>query len=274
MKVLGALCGLALTLSGCQSEAPKDAPVLFDGATVVGAKAQRDHGLRLTRVLGCAGCHAANLQGQKWDDDPKGYGVMWASNLTRAIPLMTDRQLEDLLRKGVHPARDKLWSMPSELFQHLSVPDMAALIAHLRSVPPAGALSPPPAPGPKARAEIARGAYKSAAVLVQEYRDVLPVDAGPDLALGRYITSLTCAECHGMQLEGGTSEEGTIPNLIVASAYSPAEFDHFITTGETPGNRKIHELMVSVAKSRFSHLTAHERRALYAYLHARAELPQ
>ncbi len=275
-KTAGVLIGLVVTLalSGCNETADREAPISFDGIAAAGAQAQRDHGLRLTQVLGCRGCHGPGLEGQKWDDDPKGYGVMWASNLTRAIPLMTDRQLEDLLRRGVHPTRSKLWAMPSEMFQHLSAPDMAALIAHLRAVPPAGTLSPSPVLGDKARTEIAKGAYKPSAVLVQENRDELPADAGPQFALGRYITSLTCAECHGMRLEGGTNEEGTIPDLIVASAYSPAEFGHFITTGVTPGNRKIDKLMVKVAQSRFSHLTPHERQALYGYLQARAQLPQ
>lgn len=266
----------ALVLNGCKAKESKDAPTptSFDGAQVTDTREILEHGNRLTYVLGCRGCHAPDLRGDKWDDDPRQYGVMWASNLTRAVPRMTDAQLENLLRLGKHPARKNLWVMPSEIFQHLSASDMAALIAHLRSIPATGALSPPPLPGPKARDEIAKGAYKPAETLVRENREVLPADAGSKFALGRYIASLTCAECHGMQLKGATSEEGSTPNLIVASAYSAAEFDHFITTGETLGNRKINELMVQVARSRFSHLTTHERVALYEYLRARAELPQ
>jgi cytochrome c553 len=179
-----------------------------------------------------------------------------------------------LLRRGIHPNRRDLWIMPSQMFQRLSPTDMAALIAHLRKVPPSGDTSPPPMLGPKALAEIAAGRYKPAAQMVRDFRNVLPVDAGRQFAQGRYIASATCVECHGMQLEGAVSEDGATPDLIVAAAYSLEQFDHFITTGEAPGNRKVHELMVSVARSRFSYLTQHERQALYAYLHARAELPQ
>jgi len=232
------------------------------------------HGERLTFVLGCQGCHGKGMIGSKWDDDPAGYGVMWASNLTRAVPLMSDSQLENLLRRGAHPTRGDLWVMPSELFQHLSTTDMAALIAYLRTLPATGPLSPPPAPGPKARAEIASGAYKPAAAMVTELREVLPIDAGSAHAQGGYIASVTCAECHGPKLEGHTSEEGNTPDLIVVGAYTSAEFDRFITTGATPGNRKIHPLMVRVAQSRFSRLTPVERKAVYDYLHARAMLPQ
>lgn len=265
---LGIATFSALALAGCQGD--KAGPS-FENATPGNVLA---HGERLTFVLGCQGCHGQGMTGRKWDDDPAGYGEMWASNLTLAVPLMTDAQLETLLRRGVHPTRKDLWVMPSQMFQHLSASDMAALIAYLRTLPPTGNLSPPPVPGPKARSEVAAGAYKPAATLVTDLRDVLPVDAGPQYAQGRYITSVTCVECHGPKLEGSPDPEGNIPNLIVVGGYSPAEFDHFITTGLTPGNRKIHSLMVEVAKGRFARFTPAERKAVYAYLQARAKLPQ
>lgn len=271
-RVWSALLAL-LALGACNPEksAQPNRDVSFENQTPGNFLA---HGERLTFVLGCQGCHGKGMTGNKWDDDPAGYGIMWASNLTQAIPSMNDQQLEALLRRGVHPVRGDLWVMPSQMFQHLSAPDMKALITYLRTLPTAGTLSPPPAPGPKARAEIAAGRYKPAAAMVIELRDVLPVDAGSQVSRGRYITSVTCVECHGPKLEGGAGEEGTIPDLIVAGTYTPGEFERFITTGVTPGNRKIHPLMVQVAKSRFSHLAPNERQALYGYLHARAILPK
>ena len=262
---------IALAACSADKAVPGDGEVSFENTTPGNVVA---HGERLTFVLGCQGCHGKGMIGNKWDDDPAGYGVMWASNLTRSVPLMSDSQLENLLRRGMHPSRGDLWVMPSELFQHLSVTDMTALIAYLRTLPATGSLSPPPAPGPKAQAEITSGAYKPAAAMVTELYDVLPITAGPAYAQGRYISSVTCAECHGPKLEGQTSEEGNTPDLIVAGTYTSSEFDHFITTGVTPGNRKIRPLMVQVAQSRFSKLTEVERKAVYDYLHARAMLPQ
>ena len=200
---------------------------------------------------------------------------MWSPNLTRSIPEMSDAQLEKLLREGVHPTRKELWVMPSHLFQHLSKIDMASLILHLRSLPVVGEKSPPPVLGPKAMAEIANGSVKPEAALVSENRSVMPFDAGKRFAQGRYIASLTCAECHGVKLKGNNvPAEFPIPDLAVASAMSAKEFDHFITTGELPDGRKINELMVGVAKSRFSKLTKDERRNLYDYLVARATQAQ
>lgn len=268
---------LALMLTACgsprQSEAPASVPaaVTFEGAEATDAAARLAHGERMTKVLGCAGCHGDGLAGLIWDDDPKGYGTSWASNLTQAIPQLTDAQLEALLRAGIHPERENLWGMPSELFQHLSGPDMAALILYLRTLKPEGEASPPPILGPRAKKEIATGEVKPAATLVRELRDVLPVDLGPNHALGRYTTQVTCAECHGPKLEGMPNGN---PDLIVAGAYSRGEFELLITEGIAKDNRKLKPLMVGVSKGRFSQLTPRERDALYAYLKARADRPQ
>lgn len=225
----------------------------------------------MTWVLGCRGCHGKDLKGQLWDDDPKEYGIMWASNLTRAIPTMSDAQLRDVLKKGVHPRRSELWVMPSELFQHLSERDLDALIAYLRTIPSAGEISPDPKPGPRALKEIASGEVKPAATLVAELRTVGPVDLGPQHALGRYITQVACAECHGTKLEGLPKDT---PDLIVVGGYSREQFERLITTGVPVGSRKLKELMQDVAKNRYSRLTRGERGALYAYLMARADQPQ
>jgi mono/diheme cytochrome c family protein len=272
------LSGLLL-LAGCDGSTDDEsatvetrpAAITFDGANYKTDPAKLAHGERLTYVLGCRGCHGKQLEGQKWDDDPKEYGVMWASNLTRAVPTMSDAQLAALLTTGVHPKRADLWVMPSELFQHLSKADLDALIAFLRTVPPAGELSPDPVPGPVALRQIESGEIKNAAAMVRDLKSVGPVDLGKDRGLGRYITRVTCAECHGPELMG---RAGDTPDLITAGAYSRADFEKLVTQGVPTGNRKLHELMQSVAKSRFSHLTSHERDALYAYLKARAEQPQ
>ena len=103
---------------------------------------------------------------------------------------------------------------------------------------------------------------------------LLPVDLGPQYALGRYITEVTCAECHGPDLKGDPhGGAGAPPNLIVVGGYSRAEFERLITQGIPTGNRKLREMMSDVSITRFAYLTPHERDALYAYLKARAEKP-
>jgi mono/diheme cytochrome c family protein len=245
-------------------------PVAFEGAMRNEASAKVAHGQRISQVLGCQGCHGEQLEGRLWDDDPKGYGVMWASNLTRSIPAMNDAQIKRLLTTGVHPKGRDLWVMPSELFQHLSTNDLDALVAYLRTLPPRGQPSPDPVLGPRAIAEAKSGQVKPAAALVTELRAEGPADLGSHFALGRYIARVTCAECHGPKLKG---REGDTPDLIVASGYSRPEFERLITEGVPTGGRKLKPLMQSVAKGRYSKLTRGERDALYAYLKALAEQP-
>ena len=238
-------------------------PVTFDGALVTEAAARVTHAKRISDVLGCTGCHGAGLQGQRFYE-------VYASNLTREIPKYTDAQLERLMREGVHPTGRDVWAMPSETFQHMSQPDMAALIDYLRTLRPAGPPTQARLPWePEAEKMIAEGKLKPAAAWVAEVRTKAPLDLGSQHALGRYITRVTCAECHGPELKG---IPGDTPDLIVAGGYSREEFEKLITQGVLTGNRKLkNELMADVARNRFAKLTAHERDALYAYLKARAE---
>jgi mono/diheme cytochrome c family protein len=267
---------LLLVCAGCSDEGAEQQAhalrqaVAFQGAVRPGASARVTHGQRISRVLGCQGCHGEQLDGQLWDNDPIGYGVMWASNLTRSIPTMTDAQLRSLLTTGVHPRRRDLWVMPSEIFQHLSANDLNALVAYLRTLPPRGQPSPDPVLGPRAVAEAKSGKVKAASSLVEELKTDGPADLGSDHALGRYIARVTCAECHGPKLKG---REGDTPDLIVASAYTRPEFERLITEGLPTGGRKLKPLMQSVAKGRYSNLTTDERDALYGYLKALAEQP-
>lgn len=272
---------LLLTTAAC-SKVPQEAAaaatpaaITFDGAQVTNTAARVAHGDRLTQVLGCKGCHTPTLTGQNFLADAPELGAVYASNLTQVIPHYTDGQLLQILRRGVHPTRKNLWIMPAEVFQHLGNADMAALLAYLRTLKPAGTATPAPRFTALGSKIIASGKVKPVAQYVSEYRLKQPVDLGPKYALGRYITSVTCAECHGADLTGIPDFEKNLstPNLIVAGGYTRADFERLMTTGVPVGGRKL-RVMDNAAKRRFSMLTSHERDALYAYLKARAEQSQ
>lgn len=267
------LVALLLATAACskasQWPSPKPHEPSFDGAQAVNPAALVTHGRRLTDVLGCTGCHGDNLQGHQFEPKMTQYGPVYASNLTLAVPQYSDAQLSQIVREGLHPKRKTVWIMPSQVFQHLSDRDFKALFAYLRTLKPAGKTWPPPRFSTEDKKEIASGDYKPAAQLVRETANQLPIDVGPQYALGRYITEVTCAECHGPRLEGNP-KNGIPPNLIVAGGYTRAEFERLITEGIPTGGRTLRPLMAAVAKYRFSHLTRHERDALYAYLKARA----
>ena len=117
-----------------------------------------------------------------------------------------------------------------------------------------------------------RGVYISSAERVRQEGALQSPDAGPAHGRARHIVRATCAECHRINLEGGTDPVGgkTVPNLIkMAATYTPEEFDRLMTTGIASGGREV-GLMSEVARGRFSHLTSGERSAILAYLHALA----
>ena len=264
-----ATVSLCLAVAACNRGS---ASQTFDGGATVDKGALIHHGERLTHVLGCTGCHDVQLQGALLTKDQPQYGPLYASNLSVELRQYTDAQIDRMIRGGVHPQRQTLWGMPSQIFQHLSDPDFKALTAYLRSLKPIGSKLPAPQFSKLDKEEIASGKFKPAVKLVQETSSQLPLDLGSQFALGRYITEVTCAECHGPKLEGDPEAPmGKIPNLSVAGAYNRAEFERLMVSGIAAGNRKINPVMVGVARTRFSHFTPHERDGLYSYLKARAE---
>ena len=229
---------------------------------------QVEHGQRIARVLGCFGCHGQDLTGEDWSEP--GFGKLWTANLTQAVPRYSDEQLASIIRGGARPNGAELWEMPSHLFTKLTVDDMTALMAFLRSKPPTGAIRPLPHFEEGARREMVAGTFKSSRTQVNEEGNQWPPNAGEQHALGRYIVRATCAECHGMNLQGGqpTPDATPRPDLrVTISAYDQPAFERLLRTGKALGDREL-KMMSDVARGRYSHLTAAELNAIRSYLTA------
>src|SRR5688572_4828601 len=108
--------------------------------------AKTAHGKRLAMLFGCNGCHGADYSGRDFGAAIPIVEGLWASNISRTMPAMSDVALERLLRIGAHPDRE-IYVMPSKQTQFLSERDMAALIAFLRTIPPVGKATPLPPAG-------------------------------------------------------------------------------------------------------------------------------
>jgi cytochrome c553 len=264
---------LSMLLAACHPVTPAPPPVAFEGAYASDTAGRLTHGERLTYVLGCRGCHGDSLQGALFTKGHPEWGPLYASNLTVEVPEYNDAQLDGIVRYGTHPERKTVWGMPSQIFQNLSDPDYKSLIAYLRTLKPAGEKLPHPRFSAADRKDIAAGRYKPAVQMVAEFKRAQPVDLGPKYALGRYIASVSCAECHGSSLDGDATGPVKVPNLVVAGGYTRPEFEKLMMQGIPTLNRKLNPMMSDAAVGRFSHLTRHERRALYAYLKARAGVP-
>lgn len=278
---MGAVLLAIVSLSACnrpnseQAKASVPAAVAaftFDGVAATGSAATLAHGERLTHVLGCRGCHTETLQGVWFNSDEPAMGKLYASNLTRVIPTLSDAQLESLLRTGRHPVRGDLWIMPSEIFQRLSEADVKALIAGLRTLKPSGPPTPAPAFSAEGKAMVAKGDLKPVSAYMTKYRTTLPVDMGAKYAWGRYLAENTCSECHGADLTGIPDFEPKVstPDLDIAGAYSEAELTTLLTTGKGKSKPYL-GLMSDVGKEHFAYLTTKERGAIVAYIRARAQ---
>ncbi len=241
-------------------------PLQFSPPGKLDHEATLAKGARLAWVLGCRGCHNEDMHGLDWTENPKQVSF-WTANITQALPHYTDTQLETMLRTGIRPDGSAVFMMPSEVFSRLSAPDMTALIAWLRTVPPSGEVHPPVKFGPEAD-KMSEEERRTTPEWVALYAREKPVDLGPRNAWGRYLVSVTCSECHGPALKG--HEKPYRPNLSVAAAYDLPAFRRLLKTGVPLDGKRDLGLMTAVAKSHFSKLTDDEVKAIHDYLVARA----
>lgn len=223
------------------------------------------HGERLSAVLGCIGCHTRDLTGEDWTDPD--LGVLWTANLTVSAASYSERDLAAMITEGRRPDRS-LIDMPSYLFAEIHPDDLAALIDYLKSLPAKGARHPEPTIGPELAKDIASGNFKDSLQQVREMQGQAPPDLGPEHAFARSILRATCAECHGMDLQGSTEQlmgAPPRPSLRIVGAYSAEDFSALMKTGKGLGNRKL-TLMGGVSRGRYSRLTDNEINAVYDYL--------
>ena len=172
-----------------------------------------------------------------------------------------------MIAEGKRPDR-ALMDMPSYLFSELHPDDLAALVSFLKSLSAKGDRHPDPTIGPKLAEDIASGDFRDSAQWVAEMRDKAPPDLGSEHAFARFILRATCAECHGMDLQGSNEQlmdAPPRPTLRIVAAYSAEDFSTLMKTGKPVGNREL-ELMGGVSRWRYSRFTDSEIQAVYDYL--------
>lgn len=231
-------------------------------------------GAHLYRITTCALCHAADGGGALYSDAGP-IGVVAGPNLTRGRggigALRTDADLVRAIRHGVRPDSTSLMVMPSEVFAHLSDPDLAALLGRLRQLPPVDREVPRSRFRWLGRVLLAAGrmdilvAPKTPAAAARA-----PVPEGPTPEYGRYLADITgCHGCHGEGLSGGTVAGP--PGLPPASNLTPTglagwtaeSFADVMRTGRRANGTELHEFM---PWREYGHMTDQELTALWRYL--------
>ena len=219
-------------------------------------------GERLARTRGCLGCHGPQLGGKVFFEEP-GVARIVASNLTRARNDYNDAQLERVIRHGIRSNGRSVVIMPSDMYYHLSDPDLAAIMAYVRSVPDVPDSLPPYRIGPLGYLGLVTGKFQTIPSQMDHAAPRLPggEPGASQLERGRYLATTTCTECHGMRFQGGDS----VPALAIVGGYSFEQFRVLMRTGIPLDGRAL-GLMKDVALNRTSYFTDLELLAIYEFL--------
>ena len=251
--------------------------------TVARTPAQIQRGEYLVN-LSCIGCHsAAGPDGRPSLQHPLSGGVdmaategfgfigaMAAENLTPGGKLAgySDGELFRALRQSVNREGHNLGFMSFLPYAQLSDQDTQAIIAYLRSLPPA----------PTAAATGDRFNFLGALMLgagmfgPQPDRTTGVVTAPPPGATaeyGKYVATYgDCRGCHGPDMTGApaTSFGPAVPNpRPTVGTWTPAQFAQTMRTGVRPSGAPFTEAMPWQNASK---MTDQDLAALYAYLKA------
>lgn len=162
-------------------------------------------GQAIATFRGCRDCHGEDLAGRVVIDDLPVMRLV-SANLTPAGVggEYSDEDWARAIRHGVRPDGSAILFMPSQEYTALSHEDLAALIAYLRSVPPAAPSLPSTTIGAVGRGLFLAGKLPlvPAELIDHATRPASPAP-GPTAEYGRYLGS-ACTGCHGEHLSGGS----------------------------------------------------------------------
>lgn len=227
-------------------------------------------------VVLCGDCHGQNLAGTWIMDDPS-FARLRAANITPAGKggTYSDADWVRLLRHGVKPNGQSAVVMPAESYRYLTDADLAAVVAYVRSVPPAEGSSDGLIPGPISRMLLTMGPLRAILVAPRIAADTMamPTETTPDTTAGYgyyLVHTAGCIGCHGDHLSGGPIPGGD-PNSPPAANITPggigswafADFERALRTGVGMAGRQIDPGM-----PRRAQMTDLELTALWKYLHS------
>jgi len=207
-------------------------------------------------VMLCHDCHGADLEGHVIFDDPS-IATIYASNLTTGRGGVgaeySDVDFVRAIRHGINRSGRGLMIMHSDAFHNLDEGDLAAVVAHVKSVPPVDNEVPKITTAPLGRIFVALGFFDSesmplipAEVIDHTAPFSEPPPAGPTPEYGEYLVSIgICQMCHGRDLNGGPPiEEGAPPApsiLPYGGHWTEEDFIRTIRTGVTPYDKTLDE---------------------------------
>jgi mono/diheme cytochrome c family protein len=237
--------------------------VALDPRSTPGPRADSAEGRRRAVLIGCLkGCHGP--EGEGGEEDAPGIFSVTAPTLTAVLPDYSDAELVRLVRFGVKRDGTSAVGMPTTTFYPMSGEDLALIIGHLRARPPLPAVPRRRRVLPLGRLALLLGKWKISADQVDRSAPrwgELP--RGTAFERGRYLASVTCSECHGLDYKGEAYFPS--PSLAIVQGYFPEQFRRLLRTGEHLSGRT-DGLMSRVARAAFAEFTDEEIDDLYAFL--------
>ncbi|WP_020607249.1 cytochrome c [Spirosoma spitsbergense] len=225
-------------------------------------------GKRLVGVYHCGSCHGERYEGKEFLNVPNVARIV-SANLTTKIPAYSDAELARLVRHAIKRDGHNAWMFASGMYTPMTDVDMGKMISYLRTlkpVPTSDTLGENSF-GPIGRGIIVAGQFPIMAEAIDHQH--IP-DYGQDTTLvgrGKYLTMTVCSGCHGgPELKGSNDHGMNAPALIIATAYKPEAFRHFLQTGEGGLSKKDCGAMSVMCREYFHNLTDRESDAIYAYL--------
>ncbi|HEY0878239.1 MAG TPA: cytochrome c [Zeimonas sp.] len=181
-------------------------------------------GRYLFRSRGCIDCHGEDGAGRTFVEGPdlRIHGANLTTGPGSAVAQYRPEDWVRSIRHGVAPSGRPLRVMPSEDYNRLTDADLGALIAYVRSLPPApGAPTEVRLPLP-ARVLYGLGAIPDAASKIDhDLPPAEPVPEGVTVAHGAYVANM-CLGCHGPALSGGRIP-GSPPDWPPAPRLAPGD---------------------------------------------------
>ena len=232
-------------------------------------------GKHLTEAVGkCQGCHGDNYAGKIVMDAPV-FVNLTSSNLTSGKGgIGKDYKDEDwvrAIRYGIGPTGKPLLFMPSESYTHFNDADLGAIIAYLKTVPPADlTITPKKSVGPIGRAVFLTGGFPLLPVeLIDRGSRRAAVRPGVTQEYGEYLAMAgSCMSCHGGSLSGGQPIDNVkAANLTPGGElgkWSEADFITAIREGKRPNGKIISAVM---PWPNMKGLTDDELKAMWLYIH-------
>lgn len=282
--LLAAIAIAAVLIQRQGGLAPLRVPVGGD-MTLPTDTATLTHGAYLATLGNCHACHTtqggADYAGGRAFPTP--YGAVHSSNLTsdptHGIGTWSPAEFRHAMRHGV--SRNGVLSpvFPYANFAHLTDADLDALLAHLRTIPPASTPRTPDTLDFPANLPGAMFAWR-----MLSYRPApLPhaADAPADWLRGQYLVNGVghCAMCHGERgsfssLRNGDAFAGNrLPDWYAPpldrtalARYEHGDLARYLRTGVSP-TTAAYGPMADVIFDSLQHLTPADADAIAAYLH-------